>query len=59
MKQWGHLTPLYENNKKSVGIFASVIYPTVLNLGQRFDQQRRGFLKVSPMYLYIYLYIYI
>ena len=29
--------------QKSVGIFASEIYPSVLNLVQRFDQQRRGF----------------
>ncbi len=29
--------------QKSVGILASKIYPSVLNLVQRFDQQRRGF----------------
>jgi hypothetical protein len=37
-----------------------MIYPIVLNLVQRFDQQRRGFLHALSylsIYLIIYLYI--
>jgi len=35
-----------------------MIYPSVLNLVQRFDQQRRGFLQ-APSYISIYLIIYL
>lgn len=46
--------------QKSVGIFASVIYPSVLNLVQRFDQQRRGFeLALSYLSIFINIYLYI
>ena len=40
----GHFVPDSDKMmQKSVGILASEIYPSVLNLVQRFDQQRRGF----------------
>jgi hypothetical protein len=46
--------------QKSVGILASVIYPSVLNLVQRFDQQRRGFwLALSYLSIFINIYLYI
>lgn len=46
--------------QKSVGILASVIYPSVLNLVQRFNQQRRGFwLALSYLSIFINIYLYI